>query len=126
MMVHIEGDFGIQEGSMYVGNFEPGADNYFDVTVTPNGEGTTTGTIIFEYDDEIGKHHMEPKEFTMEVIAMPEEPEFDPSMEMEQQPSESKYKWVKIGGGIFILAIAVVIILKRRAKKKQEGLNFDE
>ncbi|WZL73333.1 CARDB domain-containing protein [Clostridiaceae bacterium 35-E11] len=120
MMIRTEGDFDIQDGNLYIGNLEAGKDNYYDVTITPNKEGTLTGKIIFEYDDDIGNHYVTEKEFAMNVIKQEEPMMPEEGMKMEQPPQASSKKGIFIFVGMVIVGVVGFIIYKKRFKKKEE------
>lgn len=120
MMIRTEGDFDIQDGNLYIGNLEAGKDNYYDVTITPNKEGTSTGKIIFEYDDDIGNHYTTEKEFSINVMKQEEPMMPEDGMEMEQPSQESSQKGIWIFAGIVIIGFVGFITYKKRWKKKEE------
>ncbi|MBB6214030.1 hypothetical protein HNQ80_000099 [Anaerosolibacter carboniphilus] len=126
LMIRTEGDFEIRDGSLYVGNLEAGKDDYYDATIIPNKTGTLTGRVIFEYDNEIGEHYIQEKEFQIQVMEMPEQSMDDPAMEMPQSKKGlSKKTWAIVitillgaGGGGFVWF--------RKRKKKLEEVTADE
>lgn len=127
LMVRIEGDFEIQDGSMYVGNLEAGKDNYFDATIVSQNPGPLAGTIIFEYDDAVGNHYIEEKGFTATVME-PMAPPMPMEEEMGMEPASSASAYKKYGmliGGVSLLAVGGWFFYKKR-RKKAEAVNEDE
>lgn len=130
-MVKAIGDFDIQDGTYFIGNFDSGSNDYFDPIIIPNKEGKCTGTIVFSYDEPNGKHNEVKKEFTINVqkMAAPE-----PSDNIENIPQKqaevqgAKSKFAKIFGIVVVVAaiVVVIIIKKRRAKQKEKEMFLDE
>ncbi|MCT4596220.1 MAG: hypothetical protein N4A57_18395 [Anaeromicrobium sp.] len=119
LMINTKGDFRIKNGTLYVGNLEAGNDNYYDATITPEKEGEAKGTVIFEFDDEVGNHQIIEKEIS---INAQKEPEIEmPEMPKEEEKS-SKTKWII---GLAILGVGGFIFYRKR-KKKTEEVGIDE
>lgn len=74
LMVKVEGDFDIQGGSYFVGNFEPGRNDFFEAQISPRVEGENKGKITFLFEDANGQPGMYEKEFTMMVTTAPVDP----------------------------------------------------
>lgn len=131
LLIRTEGDFSVKDGELYIGNLESGKTDYYDATITPEKEGELAGRIIFSYEDEIGNHYEQVKEFTMLAAAMPEMPSEEEMMgkRMMQEPQEksSSKVWL-VGGGLLFTGILVIawVIHKKRLKKKMEALELDE
>lgn len=128
MMVKLEGDFQVENGSYYVGNFTSGSQEYFEGYVIPNEPGELKGYLVFTYEDSTGKEQEIREEFTLNVMEQPPMPEFPggefPPFE-EPKPSPLKSKWLW-GGAIVLIVIVIFIIIKVRKKKKEKGLALDE
>ena len=133
LMVKAEGDFQIQNGNYFVGNFEPGRSDSFDVTVVPLKEGESKGSIVFIYEDIEGKSYEVKKEFTLNVMGMPDM-DFMPPIDGEKLPGleeqnffkkiiKNPVVWVVF---IFIAALTTVIIIIRKVRKRQEEMILDE
>lgn len=128
LIIRTEGDFEIQDGTFFVGNLEPGTDNYYDVTITPREQGILEGKIVFEYEDGIGETFYSEQPFKLEVMEPEMPPMMDPYMDMNpelEQNSFSKWKIPAIIGGILLIAIVTFIVIRKR-KKKQEEVFLDE
>lgn len=74
LMIKVDGDFDIQGGSYFVGNFEPGRNDFFEAQVSPRVEGENKGKITFLFEDANGQAGMYEKEFTMMVMSAPVDP----------------------------------------------------
>jgi hypothetical protein len=132
LMVSTEGNFQILGTSYYVGNFEPGRSDYYDVTIIPNEPGEVKGSINFTFEDASGKEIQVKKEFSMNVIEM-QINEFPDYMNHEGYPDGGMYNEDKlpkpliIGGSVALLVILliVVIVIRRKIKVRKE-MAFDE
>ncbi|MCQ1528214.1 COG1361 S-layer family protein [Lutispora saccharofermentans] len=130
LMIKTEGNFTTQNSNYYVGNFESGKTDSYEVGITPEEEGTINGKIIFSYENAVGEAFEEVKEIQANVIQMPMEPMPQPGMGENPEENEKNkiMKMVKspyfIAGSI-ILAAAVVFIA-RKIHKKRKGMTFDE
>lgn len=128
LIIKTEGDFEIQDGTFFVGNLEPGADNYYDVTITPREQGVLEGKIVFEYEDGIGDTYYSEQPFSLEVIEQEMPRMMDPNMDMYpevEQNSFSKWKIPIIIAVILLIALVTFVVIRRR-KKKQEEVFLDE
>lgn len=74
LMVKAEGDFQVQGGNYFVGNFEAGRSDFFEAQVMPTVEGEAKGKITFVFEDANGEPGIYEKEFTMNVMAAPVDP----------------------------------------------------
>lgn len=129
--LNIEGDFHVDPKSSYFGNFTPGYREYFEVMITPNMPGETTGRIIFQYETASGEQKELVKELSMNVMEMmmppggefpvdgPMDPGMDPSMGSRGFVG-SVWFYIIIGVVVAGIAAAVVIIIKRKRKKSEE------
>lgn len=143
LMVSVEGDFQGQNLSYYVGNFESGRTDFFDVSITPMSAGTQTGSVLFSFEDANGKQLEVRKEFTLNVMEMMQEGPMldengmpiDPGMGKPGMPgmdgipggAPAVSLWVYIIIGVVVLGIGVVvfIILRKRHVRRKE-LSLDE
>lgn len=130
MMVKLEGNFQMENGSYYVGNFASGGSEFFEGMVIPNEPGELTGEVVFTYEDSTGQEQELRKDFTLNVMEMPPMEEFPgdmPPME-DQKPGgikgilKSKWLWISL---VAILAIVGGVIIYKKKKKKKE-MSFDE
>lgn len=125
MMVYIEGEgFKVEESKCFVGNFEIGASDSYDTTLTPTQAGTLSGTLVVEYEDPNGQTQVmrEPFEFEVEEEMMDEGMMPEEMMEIEE-PSfiKAHLNMILIIGGcvlVVVIVLIIVIIKKRKAKRK--------
>lgn len=127
MMVKLEGDFKIENGQHYIGNFNSGTSEFFEGYVIPNSEGELIGNVVFTYEDSTGQMQELKKEFNLNVMDMPPIDdefggEFPPMEEEKGGILKSKVFWGII---IAIAAITTGIIIYKK-KKKQKELSLDE
>jgi hypothetical protein len=122
LLVKTEGDFDIKDGNYFVGNFEPGNSDYYQVNITPTKLGMNKGQVIFSYDDIAGEHVEITKDFEFNVIEMPQiDNEFGPMdgnrFEPEMPMEEAKDNKLPIAAGIVVLVIIGIVIKKKRSKR---------
>ena len=133
LMLKAEGDFEIQNGNYFVGNFEPGRSDSFDFTLIPSKEGEAQGNIVFTFEDIDGKSYEVKKEFTINAMSMPDM-ELMPPMDGEILPeAEQQNFFMKIiknpvlwGIVIFLAVLIAAIIITRKVRKRQEEMMLDE
>ena len=143
LMVKLEGEFDGQNLSYYVGNFEPGRTDFFDVSAMPKATGQHKGSVLFSFEDANGKKVEVRKEFTLNVSEMaPQGPMVDgsgmpigkdgmvigPDGKPIMAPGTAKpSKWIYIGAGagLLVLAAVVFIVLRRRHNRRKE-MSLDE
>ena len=134
LFVSFEGDLKTEgTGEYFVGNFQSGSQDSYEVTVFPDAPGTAKGKIVFSYEDAAGNPKREEKEIEMNVEEMqmpnPEDMgEMPGGMpgEMEEKPFYAKPLFY-IGLPLLLIAIIVVIVvMKKRKKKKADALKLDE
>lgn len=114
LMVRLEGKFQKENGSLFVGNFEPGSNETFDATIIPSDIGPLEGEIVFTYEDSTGQviEHREP--FSGNVIEGMMGGD-DTGEEFPEEPKSNKWK---IAGGVLAGIVLVVVGLKFYKKKK--------
>lgn len=126
LIVKTEGDFDIQNGNAYLGNLEAGKENYFDVTIIPQKEGSVGGKILLQYEDNIGQSFMVEKAFQINAVTQQPFME-DPDMMTEEQAAGKPYlKWSIAAGAIILLAVIAAVVIRRRRRRLSEELEFDE
>ncbi len=129
LIIKTEGNFEIQDGNYFVGNLEPGKDNYYDVTIIPHEQGEVEGKIIFAYEDSIGEQYTTEIPFIIQAMAQEMPPMMEPDMNMnpEAEGGSKLKKWMLPAGIAVVLVLAVVtFVIIRRRKKKQEEVFLDE
>ena len=131
LMLKLEGDFEVQNGSYYVGNFDVGASDYFEATVIPNSLGLLEGTIRITYEEPSGEQVELTQDFTLNVIEMPM-PEFPPGFEpgFEQPSGPSAKTWILAGAGLLVFVIVIIVLVKKgvftKLINRKKGLTLDE
>lgn len=121
MIISIEGNFDTNEGSLYIGDLQAGANNYYDATIIPTSPGTLKGRIIFNYDDEIDEHHTIEKDFNLEIMEQVETPMPEDFLEPEETGGPArKIKGMVIALFIGLAAVGGIIFIRRKKKKLEE------
>lgn len=133
MMVKLEGDFQVENGQYYVGNFNSGSSEYFEGYVIPNAPGELTGAVVFTYEDSTGQVQEVRKEFTLNVMDAPPMPDFPggefPPFEEPQQGGIKGILKSKVFWGIFlaiIVAIVSIVVYRKKKKNKMKEMAIDE
>lgn len=128
-MVSAEGNFSIQKGNYFVGNFDIGGSDTYEVEVTPNAPGDLTGFVIFSYDEPNGEHVEIKKAISTQAAEMPPMP-INPEGEnliLEADKSSKSKKIIYVVAVVFIGGLGIIIHKKRKKKnEKMEGLSADE
>lgn len=127
LKVRIEG-IAVRENSYYVGNFDPGANDTFSVSLVAEEEGEVFGTFIFEFENPMGEIEKIEKEIQYYIMPAADRPKDNssvvPGMEDEQPAEENKIDWTliaMIGGGVLaVILVAVVVVFKKR--KRQQSI----
>lgn len=134
LMVSLEGEgFRGENSDYFVGNFDSGRSDYYEVMLTPTATGEVTGNVLFSFEDESGKKNEIRKEFKLNVtpMQMPEFPvdggypgEGFPGGEMPGQEQGNKlFTPLNIGIGIgtlLLITIITIIIIKKKRSRKAE------
>lgn len=126
MMVKLEGDFQVENGQYYIGNFTSGSSENFEGYVIPNSPGELKGDVVFTYEDSTGQSQEIRKEFTLNVMEAPpmeESPDDMPPIEPSKGILSSKIFWGIIVG---IVGIAGIVVYKKKKKKKLEEMEINE
>ncbi len=123
LVISAEGDFTFpQSTKMFVGKFDGGKSDFYDLQLIPTHEGEASGKVIFTFEDSNGKEIVVEKEF--KITAMEEiivDPEFEDFVEPPQR------NWVKyvVGAAILGAAGATTIVIRKKKKKKNDSLDID-
>ncbi|HEX2944760.1 MAG TPA: CARDB domain-containing protein [Clostridia bacterium] len=145
LMIKLEGEFDGQNLSYYVGNFESGRTDFFDVSAMPRAAGQQKGSVLFSYEDANGKKTELRKEFTLNVTEMaPQGPMVDgggmpvgkdgmvigPDGKPMPMPGAGPSKpsllvYIGAGAGLLVIALIVFIILRKRHNRRKE-MSLDE
>lgn len=124
--VELAGNFDTEEGTQYIGNVDSGASDTFQAALTPQQEGTLSGTATFTYEDAAGKVTTVVKKFSTEVQPAEAPTAGGPEgMNPEGKPGNGPKKggpdwklWAGIAAGVVVLAAGTVVFLKKRKAKK--------
>lgn len=114
-----------QSPSQYVGNFEAGKNNYYDLSITPEKEGEINGKIIFTFEDVSGNEQNIEKEFKFNVSPVPVPDVAVPETEAISKNSGLK-KLIPIGIGAFGIILGLNIYKKRKKSKYEQELDIEE
>ena len=134
----VEGEgFDKSQGTYYVGNVNSGSEEYYDVQITPNVEGTVKGDIVVTYEDSNGTQKEQRLPFSFNVISYNWDNSeiIDPGFGedigmiepgMEENGGFPMWAWFAIGGGAVVITIIVIVIVVKHRKKKRELEDDDE
>lgn len=127
MMVKVEGDFDVQNGNYFVGNFESGQSDYFSPMIIAKKEGPAKGKFIFSFEDSAGNVSNIEKDFEVFASPMPT-PDIDaPDEGMSGGPimpgkEEKSNKKIYIGLGIVAVILLLGFMIRRRKTRKERKL----
>ena len=130
-MIKVEGDFQIENGEAFIGNFESGSSDYYEAMITAMNPGTATGKVVFSFEDPSGDEFTYEREFSINAIEMPQMEM--PGGEMPMPPVSTKDKimnntiknkffWI----GIAVIAAAVFTSRRLIKKKRRKDMELDE
>lgn len=130
LMIKVEGDFQVENGEAFIGNFESGSSDYFEAMLTPTNPGTTNGKLTFSFEDPSGEEFTYEREFTINAVEMPP---MEMPGEMHQEPVSTKdkimnntirnkYFWI----GIAVIAAGIFTSRKLIKRKKRKDMELDE
>ncbi|WP_411678383.1 COG1361 S-layer family protein [Caproicibacter sp.] len=136
--VELKGNFDTEESSQYIGNLDSGASDSFQANLTPQKEGSLSGTATFSYEDASGKVLTVAKDFSCDVQAAeaptmggPDglNPDGTPGAKPEKSGPGWKL-WAGIAAGAAVVAAGTVFFLKKRKAKKmrllEEAEDYDD
>lgn len=130
------GDFTLDVGQQYIGNFPASSYDTFIANLMPTAVGTQTGAILFSFEDAAGNPQTYEQPITVEVmeeqiISVDDGIIFDPDQEYDEFGNpiikgESKEKdklkgWqlaLIIGGGVVVVGTITIIVVKVIKKKR--------
>lgn len=130
LMIKVVGDFQLENGETFVGNFEPGSSDYFEAMIIPMKPGSSQGKVLFTFEDPSGEEHTYEREFAFNAVEMPpmNMPENMPPQPMgfKDKFMKSTLKNVYFWLGITVFAAAVFTALRLIRKKRRKGFELDE
>lgn len=116
----LEGDGLMPDGTMFIGDLEPGTSGTgttrLTVTGLTEGEssyGKTSGKVTFYYEDETGNEYKEVKEVTTEILS-------PFSKKQEKKPDDTNQWWWLMGGIGAILCVLVVGSIGYRIRQRKQ------
>ena len=71
LMIKVEGDFQIENGEAYIGNFESGSSDYYEAMLTAAQPGAANGKVKFSFEDPSGEEFTYEREFNINAVEMP-------------------------------------------------------
>lgn len=122
LKIKVEGDLKTEVAEQYVGNMQSGAQDTFELNVTPETPGEANGKIVFTYEDVTGNEYTKEVPFTANVIEMeyPGPGEGDFPDDMPPEPTAPFYMNPLVWIGVALAAVIAFLIVRRRKKKKEE------
>lgn len=112
-----------QSPNTFVGKFDTGKNEYYDLSIIPLEEGPVEGKVIFTYEDTTGAETKVEKEFKFTAQKMPE-PEV-PEGEIPVEDNSGKKKMYIIAGGIVAAILGFIFYKKHKKKKMDKSLDID-
>lgn len=126
LSISTEGDFEVQNGDVFVGNLESGKSDYYDLTIIPKKEGNLKGSILFDFDDDLGQHFQIKRDFEITAV-QPEAPPMEgPPEGMQAEKKFAFKKWMIPAGAAIVAGITGLVIFRRRQRRKMEEIDLDE
>lgn len=135
VVADIEGEgFTKSSAAYYVGNVNSGAEEYYDVQITPDMEGTVNAEIVVTYEDANGTEREQRTPITMSAISYNYDFSYDDGgmvdVGMEEMPMEEEggmtWLWFVIGGVVVAIVAVIIIVAVVKKKKKQRELELDD
>ena len=130
LMIKVEGDFQVENGEAFIGNFESGSSDYYEAMLTAINPGKASGKVKFSFEDPSGEEFTYEREFTINAVDMPPM-EMPGDMPMEPISTKdkimnstirNKYFWI----GIMVVAAGIFTSRRLIRKKKRKDMELDE
>jgi hypothetical protein len=129
-MIKVDGDFQIENGEAFIGNFESGSSDYYEAMLIATKPGAADGRVIFSFEDPSGEEFTYEREFTINAMEMPV---MDMSGEMPPPPLSTKdkimnytiksiYFWI----GIVVFVAAILVSRRLIKNKRRKVMELDE
>lgn len=107
-----------QSPATFVGNFEAGKNEYYDLSIIPISEGPVEGNVVFTFENTAGEESRIEKPFSFTAQEMPV---VDEPIDGEIPPENTMSKKnIALIAGAFIAAVAGFIVFKKHKKKKMD------
>ncbi|MGB3366336.1 MAG: hypothetical protein WBA54_02520 [Acidaminobacteraceae bacterium] len=136
MMVRAEGDFEMQGGSNFIGDFEAGRTQYFEPSFYVDEPGDYSGKIVFSYEDASGVAGTLEKEFNFYVEdgsvennggeVYPGGEDAGNGGEDMKAPMNPLVKWGLISSLILATIVALVVLKKRKNRNRLALLEAED
>ncbi|MGV8146659.1 MAG: hypothetical protein ACLKAK_08745 [Alkaliphilus sp.] len=144
LIVKAEGNFDGAQLSFFVGNFAAGGSDFFEVSIFPNEIGELKGSIVFSFEDDMGRQNEIREDFSITIVENIKGGEFPlegREMEMHEkgemgfdmedpmnQPRKAGAIWVIVVLSVIALGGITIFIIKSRKKRRalEEGMMTDE
>lgn len=121
LMFKVEGDVDCAQKSTYIGNMDPGASDYYEVTFTPNTIGQVPVDIVAVYEDPSG----EPVEVRRSYVLNVTEPMM-PEGEGEGEQPENTLNMKNAGIALCVLLVLAAGLFFFIKKQKEDPHAFAE
>ena len=112
-----------QSPSTFVGKFDAGKNEYYDLSIIPTEAGPVEGNVIFTFENATGEETTIEKPFKFEAQIMPE-PEI-PEGEIPEDTGIGLKKVYLIVGAVVVAILGFIFYKKHKKKKMDESLNID-
>lgn len=130
LMIKVEGDFQVENGEAFIGNFESGSSDYYEAMLTAMNPGLSNGKVIFSFEDPSGEEFTYEREFTINAMEMPPmempgempPPPLNAKEKIMNNTIKNKFFWI----GIVVIAAAVFTSRKLIKIKRRKGMELDE
>ena len=113
-----------QSPATFVGNFEAGKNEYYDLSIIPVQAGPVEGNVVFTFENAAGEETRIEKPFSFTAQEMPAV-EVPDGGEMPAEGAGSPYTRYIIGAAVVAAIAAFVIFKKRRKKKMDDSLDIE-
>lgn len=130
LMIKVEGDFQVENGEAFIGNFESGSSDYYEAMLTAMSPGISNGKVIFSFEDPSGEEFTYEREFTINAMEMPPmempgemaPPTLSTKDKIMNNTIKNKFFWI----GIVVIAAAVFFSRRLIKNKRRKGMELDE
>ncbi|MDO5037218.1 MAG: hypothetical protein Q4E37_02845 [Tissierellia bacterium] len=118
VMVQVRGNFDTDINTYFVGNFAPGTQDSYNVSITPTEAGKQKGEVVIQYDDATGETQEIIQPFSLNVD---EEGALDQEGDMATNgPARPPWALPLALGLIVVLALAIAFYVRKKRKKADD------
>jgi len=128
LSITAEGDFMLDEGELFLGNFPAGSGDWFEAALYPMGMGLLSGSLVFTFEDAAGDIQRREIQLTVNVSDYgdvwkpidPGWPPVDPGWPPEEAGGGLAWYWIAAicAGGAAVVLVTTLVIVKSAKKKK--------